>query len=519
MTIAFSGPSTVDKTFGLTRTSPNCSPSESGTVCTESLVLQPCPSSANCYTGLIETYDKVLCTGSTCVIPPGAQALSANQNIAFSVLLGQANAIRLTLDGIPVSATLAPASSSTLKGSASFTISKCVTAPQSVNVVGIDADGNEIVGSGAPASATLASNDTTHLEVVSVSSPSTAFALVPPSTIQAATIPIGGTVVTLTAVLKPLTGSGGSPVTSHIRVTFNHDICGLVTEYPIPTSSSLPYSIAAGSDGALWFTEHSGNKIGRITTSGTITETTIPTSSSAPSDITAGSDGALWFTETSGNKIGRITTGATPTITETPIPGGSAPVGIANGPDTGIWFIATGADQVGRYPTGGPWTIPAGPYVDNNAQYITAGPDGALWFTQTGSEAIGRITTAGTITNQYPTPTTGSGPLYITAGPDTALWFTEEGVNKIGRVTTDGSITETTLPTAASKPWGITDGADGALWFAEFGNNKIGRITTAKAITETNIPTSNSQPWGVTTGPDGNVWFTESGANQIGRLQ
>jgi virginiamycin B lyase len=33
-----------------------------------------------------------------------------------------------------------------------------------------------------------------------------------------------------------------------------------------------------------------------------------PTASSLPTDITAGPDGAMWFTEGSGN-IGRITTG------------------------------------------------------------------------------------------------------------------------------------------------------------------------------------------------------------------
>jgi streptogramin lyase len=38
-----------------------------------------------------------------------------------------------------------------------------------------------------------------------------------------------------------------------------------ITEYPIPTSASLPFGVTAGPDGALWFTEAEGNKIGRIT--------------------------------------------------------------------------------------------------------------------------------------------------------------------------------------------------------------------------------------------------------------
>ncbi len=47
-----------------------------------------------------------------------------------------------------------------------------------------------------------------------------------------------------------------------------------------------------GQDGALWFTENSGNKIERITTAGVITEFPVPTSSSGPRGIVAGPDGA-----------------------------------------------------------------------------------------------------------------------------------------------------------------------------------------------------------------------------------
>ena len=41
-----------------------------------------------------------------------------------------------------------------------------------------------------------------------------------------------------------------------------------VTEFPVPTAVSQPAEITVGPDGAIWFTEEGGNKIGRITTSG-----------------------------------------------------------------------------------------------------------------------------------------------------------------------------------------------------------------------------------------------------------
>jgi virginiamycin B lyase len=151
-----------------------------------------------------------------------------------------------------------------------------------------------------------------------------------------------------------------------------------ITEFPIPTTNSGPSGITVGPDGALWFTEASGNNIGRISTAGIVTdEYPIPTTNSSPSGITAGPDGALWFTEfnSTSNGIGRITTG-----------------GVITQPSAGFRTFG-----------------------------ITAGPDGALWFTE--NSTIGRMTTAGEIT-QFPLPY-GHGPNSITVGPDGALWFTD----------------------------------------------------------------------------------------------
>ncbi len=122
-----------------------------------------------------------------------------------------------------------------------------------------------------------------------------------------------------------------------------------IAEYPVLTASSGPSGITTGPDGALWFTEVSGNNIGRITTGGTITEYPIPTANSEPCCIAAGPDGALWFLQTiyagpTGDvgEIGRITTTGG-TITEYPIPGMySFGYGIANGPDGALWFTENG---------------------------------------------------------------------------------------------------------------------------------------------------------------------------------
>jgi virginiamycin B lyase len=39
---------------------------------------------------------------------------------------------------------------------------------------------------------------------------------------------------------------------------------GEIIEYDIPTANAGPYGIALGPDGAMWFTENQGNKIGQL---------------------------------------------------------------------------------------------------------------------------------------------------------------------------------------------------------------------------------------------------------------
>jgi virginiamycin B lyase len=124
-----------------------------------------------------------------------------------------------------------------------------------------------------------------------------------------------------------------------------------------------PIGITAGPDGALWFTEHWRDVIGRITTSGQLREFPLPAGTGAPSipqgvEITTGPDGALWFINSGGNEIGRITT--------------------------------SGQVRVFRLPT-----------ARSQPSEITTGPDGALWFTEYNVGKIGRITTRGQL-SEFP---------------------------------------------------------------------------------------------------------------------
>ncbi|KHF31983.1 Virginiamycin B lyase [Paenibacillus sp. P1XP2] len=48
-------------------------------------------------------------------------------------------------------------------------------------------------------------------------------------------------------------------------------------EYAVSKPESGPYGIACGKDGALWFTEQKGNRIGRITDGGEMSSFEVPT--------------------------------------------------------------------------------------------------------------------------------------------------------------------------------------------------------------------------------------------------
>jgi virginiamycin B lyase len=301
-----------------------------------------------------------------------------------------------------------------------------------------------------------------------------------------------------------------------------------IPTYAVPTPNAFlaaiaPQSIAAGPDGALWFTEFSAANIGRITISGSITEYPLPAGSYAPNGITAGPDGAMWFALGQSNQIGRVTIEGDFTVYPVPTPS-SAPLGITAGPDGALWFTENMGSNIGRITTAGvvtEYALPAGSFPNG----ITHGPDGALWFAFSGFDdvgMIGRITTAGVIT-AYATPTVNSDPEGITTGPDGALWFTELSGNNIGRITTTGAITEYAIPTARAEPDGIATGPDGALWFAEEAYigapfSQIGRITTGGAITEHPLPVAESQPFAIAQGPDKALWSTVAQVNVIAQV-
>ena len=359
---------------------------------------------------------------------------------------------------------------------------------------------------------------------------------------------------------------------------------GAFARYPIPTrpraASGAPRGIAAGPDFAVWFTESAAGKVGRITVGGQqsistnpppglVTEYNLPTATVAPQGIVFAPDGAFWFTEANGNRLGRITLAGAITEYDLPSPA-SEPFAIVVGPDSALWFTEA-AEQVGRASIITSVTSPSSrpgrwaralsasrragrnvvvyrhqqrnhrPGVHQRNSHdalrtsgavstlyssqrlshrvgIVMGPDGKLWYTNRYQSVVGSIDAAGNRT-QYPIPL--DEPYAIVAGPDGALWFTDAQEGRIGRITTSGKLTVFQIPNAVSIQ-GITVGLDGAIWFTVMdgltvgAQGGIGRVTTDGEVTQYPISTPNSGPYDITPGPDGALWFTESAPTRSG---
>ncbi len=214
LAVTITGPTNVSEGINLTTGNPSCTVNlYSNLVCTVSLALAPCPGNTACYTGTFTTYDQAYtnasggsCTPlSSCTQPAGTKALSQAQSVSFLVAAGAANNLPITLGGVP--ATVAVLSSAgTISGNAltGFVLPKAQSGKMSV--LGVDADGNYILGPGAP-TVSLTTSDATQFTV------STPTASAPNlfTIANASSNPAGAL---LTVTVTPTTASGAAPLTA-----------------------------------------------------------------------------------------------------------------------------------------------------------------------------------------------------------------------------------------------------------------------------------------------------------------
>lgn len=175
------------------------------------------------YTLSIATYDAQ--QTANCV--PGSTTNACAGNVLSETALsqtltaGQSNVVALSLGGVPASVAVLPLNSTYLRASAQNTLRLYGPAAQQVLVEALDADGNVIVGVGAP-SLTLSSGSS-HLTVTAASaSAPNVFTIQAPTSGSPAEVTAGA--ATLTATATPPSGTGASAVTSSVTVDVYHSV-------------------------------------------------------------------------------------------------------------------------------------------------------------------------------------------------------------------------------------------------------------------------------------------------------
>lgn len=197
------------KAYGLTATSDGCSTNlGTGVVtCVIPLVLAP-----GSYTGSITTYDGALNSQNQVT----GNALSRNQSFPMSIAAGKADVPNITLDGIPAGLRASPLNPGYLQGSVA-SLKLWGSSTQTLNVTAYDADGNTILGAGAPAITGTSGSGT-----LVVTNPLANAPNVVEIRATAAGSPAVVTPGVVDVTLSASPAGGGSPVKAVVPVTIAH---------------------------------------------------------------------------------------------------------------------------------------------------------------------------------------------------------------------------------------------------------------------------------------------------------
>jgi len=304
-------PTGIPAYVNLTPTSTGCSSSLASTVCTAVL-----PLPAGTYDASLSTYDQ---TGGA------GNLLSHAQNVPFTIVAGTANAISLTLGGIPASIVALPFAPGYLRGgTGGLTIYG--PASQKLVVEALDADGNVIAGAGAPTlSVTPSING-----ALTVTGPSTAA----PNVVTLAASTSGNPAVVTPQTLQlavtatPASQSGAAQLTANIPLRIAHsalyvsagsgavnvfydgNLNGASPNVQITQSINGVEGVAVDAAGTLYVANYFGNNVTEYpagSTSASLPSVTISNGIFQPHGVAVDAAGTLYVANDPPGSFGTVT--------------------------------------------------------------------------------------------------------------------------------------------------------------------------------------------------------------------
>ncbi|MBV8750415.1 MAG: hypothetical protein JO103_11970 [Candidatus Eremiobacteraeota bacterium] len=439
MTLAISGPTNVNQTVALTPTSPNCSSTASGTQCTLNISLL-----RGNYTATLNTYDGFnsgtgMATGNV---------LSTGQNLAFTINQGQVNSIALTLSGIPKSMVVLPSSPLGVVNAAnSFHLVGAGAHPFQVAV--LDADGNAIVGAGAPTftiGAPTGSLGATAQQPLPAS-PNT-FNLTPPSTFTSGTSTFA---VNATYTGQPTDGCAqpGAVCSVSISVDMQEAVvvawCG---------------KCATGTDSVKIYPDGSNVELTTISSSSLI---------NTPKNVVTDASGNIYVYNAASDSVQEL---LAPNFTSGPTYGGGGSV-MAIGPDGKLYIVDrdNNSDRIFVYqppsntaiasldPSGGNFSVP---------EAFAFASNGDIWFTDSYNQFIYKYSAPLTSSSTPAVTLGGLGvPAAMAIDPTGNLFIANEQdytINKFATPQTTGE-SRTSINYNPQSPRALASDASGNLYY------------------------------------------------------
>jgi virginiamycin B lyase len=299
-----------------------------------------------------------------------------------------------------------------------------------------------------------------------------------------------------------------------------------IRDWDVPTKGAKPYATAVTSDGLVWFTEETANKIGSFNpNTGEFKEYSLTEDKNAsPHGITSDHDGNLWYTANSGGFLGKLDpkTGKV-TVFKISDPKAKDPESLAFDSKGILWFTLPMANMVGKLdPASGQVVVKVVPTENARPNGILVLKRGLPIFAESGSSKIGFITPDTFAIHEYPLPPGSRSRRLALAADQNTVYFTDFVSGNLGKLDISiGALVMFPSPGGPdSNPYGLSITPDGMVWYTETGtqpNNIIRFDPQSFSFARAAIPFATGVVNTVTATPEGRVYIV--GTDKIGVIE